>query len=289
MTEGMLLTRAPFQPLAIEESWDGALLAEAATLVGYRPTALLKAEEVRKRSLDEVIFARALEAVDIQPFTLRSVETYKARMLKRAHKGESWPITQYMHRSGISTMQEGQMVVHAVGWPAWAASLVLGIPSLCMHFVGTQEWGWDGHKSIELTRYMPWQTVGHIMLVPAVALSAWGLLMYLRYKKAHAVFAAWNKRQVHDTNYQHANSGYSDGYKEPIPAFAIQRMVSLKKALPEVTFSVEQLDVTKKDLNVEHRVLPPPRPDPFLIATFRGISCYVDVWDEPAFEGRRSV
>src|SRR6266704_7159615 len=144
MTAVATLVRAPFQPLLVEERWDKTLLEEAASLIGYRPQALAEAEQTRKRSLDENIFARALEAVNIQPFTLRSVQVYKALMLKKAHKGESLPITQYMHKSGNHGMLKGQTVVHALGWPAWLGSIAVSGFCLAAHFAGYADgWGWD--------------------------------------------------------------------------------------------------------------------------------------------------
>src|SRR5712672_225468 len=121
------LQRAPFRPLEVLEGWDALLLQEACKLVGYRPKALLEAEQTRKRSLDEAILARALEAVDIQPFTVQSVKAYKNAMLHLAHRGESWPCTRYMHRSGVHSMQEGRTVVHVVGWSSWVLAGVMAI------------------------------------------------------------------------------------------------------------------------------------------------------------------
>jgi hypothetical protein len=84
------------------------------------------------------------------------------------------------------------------------------------------------------------------------------------------------------------SKSWVEHYRESIPLFAVQRMVSLKKELPDVTFSVEQLSYTKRDLETQYRPAPIFH-DPFLLANFRGISCYIDVWDEPGFEGRRQA
>jgi hypothetical protein len=278
------LVRAPFRPLEVLEGWDTQLLKQAAELIGYRPQAIAEAEQTRKRSLDENILARALERAEIEPFTVASVALYKAKMLKEAHRGESWAFTRYMHRSGRHRMEEGQTVVHAVGWPAWISLAITSAISTGLHFGGYCSWGWDeaARKSVQLTKYIDLSTVWHIVALPAAAVGVWGLLMYFRCKAANLIWAQWTCHQVHDTTL-----GHSDGYKAPIPAFAIARMLALKKELPEVTFSVEQLNAQRQDLNTEHRE--PLPPDPFLIATFRGISAYVDVWDEPRFEGRRTV
>jgi hypothetical protein len=267
----------------VQEGWDAALLQEAAKLIGYRPKALLEAEQIRKGSLNEAVLAKALAEVDIEPFTIQSVEQYKAQMLKKAHRGESLTITRFMHTSNKREW-DGHDTVSVLGWPTWLASV--GVSAVCavLHFGGYHAgWGWNGHNSVELFKYMSLTQASHIMAWPAVPLAIWSVLMFLRYKKALEIQASWTSHQVHDTG-----ENYNDGYKAAIPAFAIQRMVSLKKALPEVTFSVQELTVEKKELQTE-KYLPPPAPDPFLVADYKGIGCYIDVWDEPGFEGRRTI
>jgi hypothetical protein len=273
-----VLERSPFRPLAVEESWDRGLLEEALSLVGYRPKALAEADTVRKRSLAGTIFARALENVGIEPFTIRSVETYKALMVKEAHKTESWRLTRYMHASGVRKMKKGERVAHALGWPAWIGSIGSVLVTSGLHFTGWDTgWGWDAinKKSIPFTCHLSATTAEQIVALPLLALSTWAFLMYLRHKKAIEVRASWNSTGVTD-------------YTSPIPTFAVQRMVSLKKELPEVTFSVQELNVDYQELKTEKN-LPTPRPDPFLLAHYKDISCYIDVWDEPRFEGRRTI
>lgn len=60
-------------------------------------------------------------------------------------------------------------------------------------------------------------------------------------------------------------------YKKPIPEFAIDTAVRLKKACPAVKFEIEELTIV---------------PDPFLIAVLGRQRRYIEVWDEPKFEGR---
>ena len=244
---------------------------------------MVEREATRTRSLNEAIFARALEDLDIQPFTIPSVQAYKARMLKEACKGQSLALTRYMHQSGSAGMLKGQTVVHCLGWPTLVASFLTSIIGLVGHGGFDAGWGWDGHQSIRLTKYLSWAQVGYAVLIPALGAAAWTFLMFLRHKKANTVLAQWRQILVGPDAYNSTNNSY----KEAIPAFVVQRMLSLKKALPEVTFSVEQLEASRVDLKTEKRE--PLPPDPFLIATFREISCYVDVWDEPGFEGRRRV
>lgn len=73
-------------------------------------------------------------------------------------------------------------------------------------------------------------------------------------------------------------------YKQPVPEFVLSKAVEIKKELPEAEFYIDQLAV-----------------DPFLIVSLvplvdfnynksRGLdpemSAYIEVWDEPKFEGR---
>ena len=67
-------------------------------------------------------------------------------------------------------------------------------------------------------------------------------------------------------------------YPLPIPEFVLNKAIQIKKLLPEVRIYVEHLS--------EH-------PDPFLIVAtkhetydFDGETFYVEVWEEPKFEGR---
>lgn len=289
MTALAFLQRAPFRPIEVTEGWDKELLESAKKLLGYNPTAVIEAEKVRTRSANEVILARVLEKLDIQPFTVQSVHAYQASMIAEAKKGDSWAFTKWMHSKGDRSYEKGrgELCVHAVGWPAWLSFSGMALISAIGHFSGYNAgWGWDNvaKKSIELTGYMSILTAERLMVLPALAVASWAFLMYLRHKPAYRLDAAWKKSTLNSKEYV---PGHFQGYEAPIPAFALQRMLSLKSELPEVTFSVEQLESTKTDLNTQRAEKRPP--DPFLIATFRDISAYIDVWDEPKFEGRRTV
>lgn len=67
-------------------------------------------------------------------------------------------------------------------------------------------------------------------------------------------------------------------YADPIPEFVLSRAVELKEKLPAAEFYVEFPER-------EERVLP----DPFLVMIYKGSSYFIEVWDEPKFEGRRTV
>lgn len=75
-------------------------------------------------------------------------------------------------------------------------------------------------------------------------------------------------------------------YAAEIPAFALERATrvarSMARRLPSVkhTFSVSEL---------VHHTKRTPHPDPFMVLTVENQHFYLDVWDEPDFEGRRTV
>lgn len=64
-------------------------------------------------------------------------------------------------------------------------------------------------------------------------------------------------------------------YHQPVPEFALSRALELSEALPGASFYVEHTTDA--------------HPDPFMVMYYQGMKFYVDVWDEPSFEGRRVV
>jgi len=60
-------------------------------------------------------------------------------------------------------------------------------------------------------------------------------------------------------------------YPRPIPEIALQKACEIKRALPAAEFMVMELNV---------------HPDPFLMVRLGTEEFYIEVWDEPKFEGR---
>jgi len=58
-------------------------------------------------------------------------------------------------------------------------------------------------------------------------------------------------------------------YKKPIPEFVINKALQIKEICPGVTFQVEELER-----------------DPFLAAILGEEKVYIEVWEEPEFEGK---
>ena len=65
-------------------------------------------------------------------------------------------------------------------------------------------------------------------------------------------------------------------YREDVPLFAISRAVELKEKLPAAEFYVDHLVYSRNF-------------DPFMVMIMHGIRYWLDVWNEPEFEGRRTV
>jgi hypothetical protein len=91
-----------------------------------------------------------------------------------------------------------------------------------------------------------------------------GMLMWLVPIKE----ASW----VEDTFYSH---------KKPIPDYAIQTAIDIKKLCPEANLRLECLRIDQK-----------PSPDPFLVWELPGALkgrevLYLEVWEEPSFRGKR--
>jgi hypothetical protein len=66
-----------------------------------------------------------------------------------------------------------------------------------------------------------------------------------------------------------------DGYAKPVPEFALDKALQIKRACPAATFEIEELTIV---------------PDPFLIVIYDTqlgyTRRYIEVWDEPKFEAQ---
>lgn len=83
----------------------------------------------------------------------------------------------------------------------------------------------------------------------------------LAYKSTHPFGYSWERSTI-------------EKYDSPIPDFALSRAIELKQELRQANFEIEYLRVN---------------PDPFLVMVYGDKRYYIDVWDEPKFEGRRTV
>jgi hypothetical protein len=91
-----------------------------------------------------------------------------------------------------------------------------------------------------------------------------------RYQKWYA--------KKHDEEYRHVEwkAESIKDYRNAVPAFALSRALEIKSHLPDAQFSVEYPTYVSV-------------PDPFLRMDYKGSAYYLEVWDEPKFEGRRTA
>lgn len=68
-------------------------------------------------------------------------------------------------------------------------------------------------------------------------------------------------------------------YEGSIPEFVLAKAIQVKKELPDVRLSIDQLYSTTEEFPVRDR-------DPFLVAMFNDETFYVDVWDEREYEAQ---
>lgn len=87
-------------------------------------------------------------------------------------------------------------------------------------------------------------------------------------EKIHDNFSHWVKGWFSAATWQHTKLAE---YKQAIPEFVIRKAIQIKDALPEVEFVIHHMSE--------------PKADPFLIAVLGEEIYYVEVWDEPRFEG----
>lgn len=255
-----MLERKKFTPQDVLTLANRELLAEARKLLQYTPSVISEEEEHVKRRTTEENVAGALEKLEIEPLDVGKVEAYQRAMLKAAKSKQSSAFVRYMHKSGEMEWKKGQWVTGTltiVGVLSIVAScLLLG----CFHDPAT--YGAHYAPLVDNIVRMYW----------GFFLSAYVILQYARHKRGTEIAAEWRAIRL-------------DDYIAPVPDFAIARAVAVKRELPEAAFYVEELRVNVTDLVTEECVR--PAPEPFLVMKYKGVTLYLDVWEEPKFEGRR--
>lgn len=95
---------------------------------------------------------------------------------------------------------------------------------------------------------------------------------------------AYKKRRVEEEKKKSKKSRYYyttfswksvplEKYRKPIPLGALKTAVTIKEAMPEAKFVVEELLKNRR-----------PIPDPFLVVKAGSAKYYIEQWDEPSFE-----
>jgi hypothetical protein len=90
-------------------------------------------------------------------------------------------------------------------------------------------------------------------------------------------YQKWYARK-HSEEYRHVEwkAESLKDYRDQVPAFALSRALEIKSHLPNAQFSVEYPTYVSV-------------PDPFLRMDYKGSAYYLEAWDEPKFEGRRTA
>lgn len=256
------LQRGTFVATPPSKSENMDLLTEAREVLKYSPKSLNTDQAVLDRMQGECEIEAALNKLDLHPFSSRSVDRYKNLMIRKAEKSGSNNFVLMMHDSGA-----GENLAWIAGLAATAISVITFIR------IGTCfSWLQDHQRTAD------WSHLGAVtQSLPILALIAWGvfiLFMYARHKTAIERQASWQRR---DLPY----------YQKPIPDYALETAIQLKKELPAATFQVDELSVETTSVRTRYR---PPAPrvfDPFLVMTYKGHDVYMEVWNEERFDGKR--
>jgi hypothetical protein len=100
----------------------------------------------------------------------------------------------------------------------------------------------------------------------------------LKYKERMVNKCSQEETQVSRRVIAYWESDMVSRTSQVIPSFVLAHAVALKKELPDASFFVESLRINQER-----------HPDPFLVMELGNLKFYVDVWEEPEFEGRRVV
>jgi len=230
------------------------LLERARKELGYSPSALNNQEAVAAHRVNELAVASALESLGIEPFDSRAVDKYQRAEVKKIERKGSCAFVKAMHKSS-----PGEVIV-VLGGVVMVLSLIFGAVSL-----GAMADGGTLAKYLFAARMITgW--LGFIV-------GSWIICMIARHKKADIHQGEWISFPI---------GGSYNPYRNPVPDFAIERALQVKQALPETNFYVSELQERWQEIHMQVS-------DPFLVMDYKGIQLYLDVWDEPKFEGRRVV
>ena len=105
----------------------------------------------------------------------------------------------------------------------------------------------------------------------------------LLYSVPFTLVGLWKSFSINNTKYFWKPYNIVN-FSDPIPEFALQTAIDVKKVFPEATFCIEKLEQIEevKVIKVEA-----PRLDPFLVAHIEGKDYYLEVWNEAEFKQNR--
>lgn len=255
------LERKKFQPRGVEVASNQSLLEDARNLLAYTPDALRKESSKVTHFVNETKVAEILDRLGIEPLDRAKVEAYKTEKMRQAVQKQSNRFVRYMHES---SQYSGHI---AKGEKAVMVTTIIGVITAIISLMTLLAYG-NGHL---VGVPFPAMLVAGLRLYWGFYLSAFCILMYARHKNATTITARWQDCAI-------------GGYTSPIPDFALARAVAIKKEVPTANFRIEELDVTEHGVETRKHV-----PDPFMVLHFETVKLYLDVWDEPKFEGRRQI
>lgn len=100
-----------------------------------------------------------------------------------------------------------------------------------------------------------------------------------RYKKSKMTKITYRRNWTNVTETRKWTRHPISGYSKPIPEFVLNKAVQIKEKLPDVQFLIDELGTVRRLKKIQP-------PDPFLVAVLGNEEYYIEVWDEPKFEGR---
>jgi hypothetical protein len=243
------LVRMKFKPRPEPAILKRDVLAAAAVKLNYKPTVLTDEERT---------VAIALEELGIEPLDRRSVDAYKKYQKQKIEAKGSSRFVRYMHSAHRIDFWDGQTVVGVIGVGIIVSAVLTGAI-----LAGIED-------KPPLKHPMFFAGCG-IWLLSLMA--AWVVCMVARHKNCFTITGNWYTTPI-------------EGYRHAIPEFVLERAMQIKIRLPEANFVVEWLGEETHNVPTSYK---PNPPDPFLAMNYGSIGLYLDVWDEPKFEGRRTV
>lgn len=249
-----VLKRSKFEVQAEDLLSNVDLLDQAYSALGYEPSAVTITRTRAERRKAELVVSGALESLGIDPIDKSLVAKYqKEKILQVQARGAS-KFVRWMH----GTNGEGAVVMLGIatfgGMAVTAFTALANLPDQAPHHLA--------HAHIFFILF-------NVLLT---CLASWIVLMVARHKRAEIYIGMWKAVYLQD-------------YRECIPDFVIARALAIHEALPGTTFHVEHLTQETRNVETARR----PDPDPFLVMTYQHVNLYLDVWDEPGFEGRRMI
>lgn len=229
-------------------------LARAKQVLGYKPSALaLEDSRVGAEQLERKVIG-VLESLGIEPLDPALVKKYQQEEVRKVERRGASRFVKWMHNV------HGEMIVFVLGIVGFAAlAITLVVTGAAIPDKGPVP-PYMAHRFFVAMRF------------DLAMLLTWTILMIARHKRAEVYLGSWPTTLVSE-------------YREPVPEFALERAMQIKSQLPDAQFGIEYIRQQTQQVS-QPRAL---QIDPFLVLLYGHMKLYLDVWDEPRFEGRRTI